>query len=207
MAGSMKPMNRITPSLWASWYYWRNGDGDFLATLRRDKVERTEAMQKGIDFENDVVRYNEGGVFDAKYRNLLAVERVAGAVKGMLYQVDLRREITIDGITYQLNGISDFIGTNHIVDVKYTESEYDLGDMCEKNAGHLFYPYMANMTRFRYLISNGKWVIEESVDHASLAECAAVLIENRLKPMLEDIDASPEMRLWFNRNWLAKSEE
>ena len=50
-------INYITPSLLNSWLYAISEYGDiddFIRTLKREPFERTEAMQKGIDFENIV---------------------------------------------------------------------------------------------------------------------------------------------------------
>lgn len=62
----------ITPSLLSSfsWYLKESFTKteaeqrqEFLQTLRREKTPTTEAMQKGIDFENDIHFYCDYGVF------------------------------------------------------------------------------------------------------------------------------------------------
>ena len=95
----------MTHSLLSSWLYAmkenpyedasteRDPYAEFLQVLRREPTPTTEAMQKGIDFE-DLVTDIVNGVGDTQNRWYDAAQKVAGYVRGGILQYKARRIIT-----------------------------------------------------------------------------------------------------------------
>ena len=113
----------VTPSLLNSFLYYTDYDvgfsendltdnvrKDFLRTLSRTKSEPTEAMQKGIDFENEVYSICNGNNSDCKP----AIE-IANIVKGGLWQQTLKKEFG----QYLLYARADVVKADTIYDIKY----------------------------------------------------------------------------------------
>ena len=102
------PRYMITHSLLSSWLYAMKGNpyedatterdayAEFLTVLRREPTPTTEAMQKGIDFENLVTAITEGKG-DSSNDWYEAAEKVAQIVKDAPLQVKASREIQVNG--------------------------------------------------------------------------------------------------------------
>lgn len=116
-------MDRIllTHSLLSSWLYALKGNpyedatterdpmSEFMATLRRDPTPTTEAMQKGIDFENLVTDIVVGrGDRSNKWYD--AANIVAADVRGGLLQYRAKKPIEVQGVPLLLYGRLDCRG-------------------------------------------------------------------------------------------------
>ncbi|HQB07843.1 MAG TPA: hypothetical protein PK712_08280, partial [Rectinema sp.] len=79
---------------------------DFLSTLRREPIPTTEAMQKGIDFEDLVtdIMLGRGDASDKWYE---AAYEVASIVKGGQLQYRAAKEIEVRGRKILLYGRLD----------------------------------------------------------------------------------------------------
>ena len=113
---------------------WLNGYDSFLPMLKREEIETTDAMTKGLDFEKDII--------DGKYPEL-------NFLNGCLYQTMHYKKIN-DYIG--VFGYSDFIKYDTIYDAKCTSS-YELGKY-KKSCQHLVYTYCMDMEKFEYIINN-----------------------------------------------------
>lgn len=113
---------------------------DFLSTLRKEPFEPSIYMQKGIDFENDVLA--------GKYPEYTPY------IKGALYQVRIWGVCNGIGIS----GVIDFLQPDVIIDTKWAKS-YEVGKYFNSSQ-HIFYPYVTKVYKFKYMI-NPECYIEE----------------------------------------------
>ena len=132
-------MDRIllTHSLLSSWLYALKGNpyedatterdpmSEFMATLRRDPTPTTEAMQRGIDFENLVTDIVVGrGDRSNKWYD--AANIVAADVRGGLLQYRAKKPIEVQGVPLLLYGRLDCLKAGNVIDIKFSGS-YDRG--------------------------------------------------------------------------------
>jgi hypothetical protein len=227
----------ITPTLINSFQYYIEDEfkspadsrADFLKTLSKEKFEPTEAMQKGIDFEDDVRLYCEtnrfnpseairdkrfpwkGGYLDAtnskEYTDLHnkcndyldVIIPIANIVKDGFWQQTCKKELKIGNQEFLLYGKMDVIKRDTIYDIKYT-SNYELGKFLG-SAQHLIYLYCTGLPKFKYLISNGKdfW-IEDYFNNIN--------IENEIKSKINDflsyLENDNEAKNLFETKWQTK---
>lgn len=225
----------ITPTLLNSYEYYiqdefkslANSRADFLKTLSKEKFEPNQAMQKGIDFENDVLdacnnnlvanylkiepRFVElildNGVFltsDMKERAVMkqyihCVENVANIVNSGLWQESVKKDLQIGNQEFLLYGRTDVIKRDTVYDIKYT-GIYELGKFLN-SAQHLIYLYCTGLPKFKYLISNGKDFWQE--DYLNNGN-----IENEIKSKINDflsyLENDSEAKNLFETKWESK---
>lgn len=196
----------ITTTLINSYQYYINDDfkspvdsrADFLKTLSKEKFEPTEAMQKGINFENDIKAKCDNILLDKKenieYETIC--NDIATIVKDGLWQETCKKELKIGNQEFLLYGKIDVVKRDTIYDIKYT-SNYELGKFLN-SAQHLIYLYCTGLPKFKYLISNGKdfW-IEDYFNNVN--------IENEIKSKINDflsyLENDSEAKNLFETKW------
>lgn len=138
----------------------RDSYAEFLTTLRREPTPVSEAMQKGIDFEDMVTAYLRG---ERKLAHswFSAVAKVATIVQGGLQQYKAKREITVQGIPLLLYGRLDFLKAGVIYDTKFSGS-YDVGKYIDNTQHPMYFELVPEAKAFTYLVSNGEWVWPET---------------------------------------------
>jgi len=196
----------ITPTLINSYQYYINDEfkspadsrADFLKTLSKEKFEPTKAMQKGIDFENDIKKLCDNILLDKK-ENIdyeVICNDIATIVKDGLWQETCKKELKIGNQEFLLYGKMDVIKRDTIYDIKYT-SNYELGKFLG-SAQHLIYLYCTGLPKFKYLVSNGKdfW-IEDYFNNVN--------IENEIKSKINDflsyLENDSEAKNLFETKW------
>lgn len=164
----------MTKSLLESWQYvydcWEGGEEkaqeDFLRTLNREGVEETEAMLNGRAFEDRVHKAMEGETIrsDAKWRT--GALAIADILKGAQWQVRFKRDIEVDGMVFELDGILDALKAGVIYDVKFLNKSMNGVDLYGKYldcSQHPAYFYLVPEAReFQYLVSDGEDVYIET---------------------------------------------
>lgn len=177
----------MTQSLLSSWAYTFNAaDGyedaamaDFLATLRREQKEPSEAMRNGINFENLVYEI-AAGKFKAEWDPTGEIEvnsgepigkylypkgyegasKVAEIIKGGVIQVKASRVLETAGMNFLVYGILDALKAGTIYDVKYLNKSMGSAELAGKyleSAQHPAYFYIVpEAHEFKYLVSDGK---------------------------------------------------
>lgn len=138
----------------------RDSFADFMLTLNRKPIESTEAMRRGIEFENLVTAITEGRG-DREHRWYDAAAKVAGIVKGGLLQYKARREITVKGMTLVLYGRLDTLKSGVIYDIKFSGS-YDVGKYIDSTQHPTYFELVPEAPTFTYLVSNGSAVWTET---------------------------------------------
>jgi hypothetical protein len=199
----------ITTTLINSFEYYINDKfkspadsrADFLKTLSKEKFKPTEAMQKGIDFENDIKALCDNILLDKKENINYEVicNDIATIVKDGLWQKTCKKELKIGNQEFLLYGKMDVIKRDTIYDIKYT-SNYELGKFLG-SAQHLIYLYCTGLPKFKYLVSNGKdfW-IEDYFNNVN--------IENEIKSKINDflsyLENDSEAKNIFETKWQTK---
>ena len=208
----------ITPSLLSSYQYyikdeWRSPEdsrADFLRTLSRERFEPNEAMQKGIDFENDIFNYSQTATLasdlfleasnnDKDQEYIECVIAIANIVKGGLWQQTCKKDLQVGNNTFLLYGRMDVVKRDTIYDIKFT-SKGELGKFLNSSQ-HLIYLYCSGLPKFRYLISDGtEFWVEDYVNDGT--------VENRIKSMISDfmgyLENDKEAKEMFLTKWESK---
>ena len=165
----------ITTSLINSFSYymkdeWKTPEdsrADFLKTLSRERFEPNEAMQRGIDFENDIesackdhYKYLDDLNDEKQCKYDAIINNITNIVRGGFWQESCKKEIQIGNKNFLLYGRCDVIKDDTIYDIKYT-SKYDTGKFSD-SIQHLIYLYCLDLPKFQYLVSNLKdcWIEE-----------------------------------------------
>lgn len=164
----------MTHSLLGSWLYTmkenlfedmtteKNPMDEFLLTLRREPTPTTDAMQKGIDFEDLVTAIVTNSPtnpsldkwYDAAYR-------VADIIRGGLLQYKAKRTITVNGMDFLLYGRLDALKAGVIYDIKFS-SGYERGKYVASTQHPTYLEIVPEATCFKYLVSNGSEVWTET---------------------------------------------
>lgn len=161
----------MTHSLLSSWLYTMRENPyedasnekdpleDFIRVLRREPTETTEAMQKGIDFE-DLVTDIVKGCGDESNRWYAAASRVADIVRGGVLQFKARKDIKVHGLDIILYGRLDCLNAGEILDIKFSGS-YDRGKYFGSTQHPVYLEIVPEAKAFTYLVSNGTEVWTE----------------------------------------------
>lgn len=162
----------MTHSLLSSWLYAmkenpyedatteRNSYDEFLKSLRREPTPTTEAMQKGIDFE-DLVTAIVNGTADTSDKWYEAAEKVAKIVKGGRLQYKVSKKIEVAGKEIVLYGRLDALKAGVVYDIKFSGS-YDVGKYFDSTQHPTYLELIPEAKEFTYLVSNGTNVWPET---------------------------------------------
>lgn len=155
----------MTHSLLSSWLYLmkenpyedatseKDAVDEFMQTLRRQPTPTTEAMQKGIDFENLVTDITKG-CGDRSNRWYDAASKVAKVVDGGVLQFRAKKEIQVRGVTLLLYGRLDCLKAGQVYDIKFSSS-YERGKFFSSTQHPTYLEIVPEAKAFTYLISNG----------------------------------------------------
>lgn len=164
----------ITQSLLSSWQrQWANFDkygekadefrekakADFLDALCKEPIPTSEAMQKGIDFENLVTDICAGRG-DTNHKWYEAACKVASEVRNGQFQAIAVKEVTVFGIDFLLYGRLDYLKAGVITDIKYT-GKYEVGKFFDSPQHPMYMELVPEAYEFRYLVSDGRRVWRE----------------------------------------------
>lgn len=161
----------MTHSLLSSWLYaikenpYEDATSDkdpmeeFMLTLRREPTPTTEAMQKGIDFE-DLVTAIIAGKGDPDHPWYNAASKVATIVRGGVLQYRARKQICVGGLTLVLYGRLDALHAGGVYDIKFS-SKYERGKYFDSTQHPTYLELVPEAQHFTYLVSNGTEVWTE----------------------------------------------
>ena len=199
----------ITPSLINSYTYyiqdeWKSpadSRADFLRTLSREKFEPNEAMAKGIDFEDKILRMATLNLLPAEFDDEQdrIVQEIAKIVKGGIWQESVKKELKIGNQEFLLYGRTDVIKRDTVYDIKFSGS-YELGKFIDSSQ-HLIYLYCSDLPNFSYLISDGKdWWREDYHNHAGVEG----EIKSKVSCFLDYLENDKEAKEMFLTKWGSK---
>ena len=183
----------MTHSLLASWLYImkdnpyedatspRDAYQEFLQTLRREPIPPTEAMAKGIEFEDlcyDIAsgkfrpewkpehgypEPNSGEVMEHyKYPRFYdAACQVADIIRGWQIQYRAKKLVEVNGMEFVLYGRLDTLKAGTIYDIKFSGS-YDKGKYVDSTQHPTYMELIPEADQFTYVVSNGQGVWTET---------------------------------------------
>lgn len=154
---------RITQTLISAWEYsFKTDDGydDFIRTLNREKKPPTKAMLDGIRFESCVNNVLDGATIEPEHEWYAVVTELARYLKGSQKQVTLFKEIEVDGQTFLLHGVLDFLKAGVIYDTKFSKT-YHLNKYLQSPQHPLYLELVPEARRFEYLVCDGKYIYKE----------------------------------------------
>lgn len=154
---------RITHTLLSSWIYSMQSEErfeEFVDYLNRKPTPQTTAMRNGIMFENMVYAHASGANLpeDCEWRS--GIEGVTDIVKNSVFQVQLSKDITVDGVDFHLFGILDALGAGHIYDVKFSQT-YKLNKYFGSTQHPMYFALCPEALDFTYVVSDGEYVYTE----------------------------------------------
>ena len=154
---------RITKSLLDSWL-WSfkrdNGYEDFLKTLNRESLKPTEAMLLGVQYENCLNNVLDGVPIAPDHEWYKPITEMAAELHGAQQQVTLFKETEVDGQTFLLHGVLDYLREGHIWDCKYSKHYY-LNKYLGAPQCSMYLSLVPEAMDFTYIVSDGKWVYRE----------------------------------------------
>ena len=205
------PRYLMTHSLLYSWLFAVKGNphetaesdrdyyAEFLTTLRREPTPTTEAMQKGIDFE-DLVTAIVNDDFDAMQRYddkwLDAAYKVADVVSGGVLQYRAKKESQVAGMTCLLYGRLDALKDGEIIDIKFSSS-YERGKYVGSTQHPTYLELVPQASRFTYIVTNGTEVWKEPYRRDETPEIAPIIAD-----FVSWLDANDLMDT-YKEKWLA----
>lgn len=161
----------ITHSLLSAWIYAikdtpyesvnteRNPIAEFMKVLCREPTRATEAMQRGIDFENLVENIMKGNA-DTNNRWYKAATKISSIVGGGVWQLPVSKRICINGINIVLYGRLDALKAGGIYDIKFS-SNYERGKYFDSTQHPVYLELVPEAQHFTYLVTNGYEVWQE----------------------------------------------
>jgi len=175
----------ITHSLLSSWMYVLKGNPyedmtterdafhDFMRVLRREPTETTEAMARGIEFEDLVTDIIEGDA-DTEHHWYRAAAKIADKVKGGVLQFNAYRSLEVDGMDILLHGRLDVLKAGRVMDIKFSRS-YDRGKYIDFTQHPVYLCLIPEAKAFTYLISDGNEVWSETYRRDETADVRVII--------------------------------
>lgn len=205
-------MYLITPTLLEGYrYYMKSAKSrqEFLDSLAKVKMEPTDLMKKGIEFENEIRKIAETcDRYDLEYMTEVYKEvnerddpelEIARIVRGGLWQVSCQKELQIETDCFLLYGRCDVIKEDTIYDIKFTQN-YEVGKYCPSSQ-HLIYMYCTGLSKFTYLVSDGKdWWPEDYFAESDLED----RVRDKVFEFRNYLRHDKEAEALFIENWRAK---
>lgn len=154
---------RITQSLLSAWEYsFKTDEGyeDFLKALSREKKQQTKAMLDGIRFENVLNQVLKGVEIPEEHEWYPVITEMAAELDGAQQQVTLFREVDVDGQTFLLHGVLDYLREGHIWDCKFSK-HYHLNKYLDSDQHPMYLTLVPEAFDFTYIVSDGKYVYRE----------------------------------------------
>lgn len=218
----------ITHSLLSSWLYTmkenpyedvtteRDPMAEFMQTLRREPTTTTEAMQKGIDFENlttailadrQVVKWHERDYKTKEVREVLVpvnehkwlepAKAVAGIIRGGQLQYRARKLIRVGTMDLVLYGRLDALKAGRVFDIKFS-GRYERGKYTGSTQHPVYLELIPEADAFTYLVSNGNELWTETYRREETRDVIPTIYD-----FLDWLYAMGLMDL-YREKWLAK---
>lgn len=195
---------RITQSLLSAWlwsYLKDDGYEDFLKALKREKQPPTKAMLEGVRFENVVNSVLDGAPIDPKHEWLNPVLDITDELWGASQQVTLFREIDVNGVTFLLHGVLDFLKQGVIYDTKFSKT-YHVGKYLTSPQTSMYFALVPEARLFEYIICDGKYVYRERYPRELLGD-GIEPIEKTIDNFMSFLDRQNLLEI-YTENWEAK---
>lgn len=207
----------ITQSLLSAWLYQFNcaeeaaddAREDFLKKLRREKEDQTEAMVRGISFENAVYWLLHGDDYPAydhcesyakrtQEREFKCIAQMAKLMQGGAFQVTAYKNKRIAGENFLLMAKADWVKAGEILDCKRV-SNYEVGKYFESVQHPMYLEVIDGAKCFKYEVCDGDDIYEERYTREDIPQSIDGIIEE----FVADLKAT---NLWetYTNNWESK---
>jgi len=163
MSGNPRSKVRITQTLLSSFeWVFKKDDGyeDFLRTLNREKTQPTKAMLDGIRYENCLNSVLNGEKISTDHEWYAPIAEMSMELWGAQQQVTLFKETQIEGQTFLLHGVLDYLRAGHIWDCKFSKT-YHLNKYLGVPQTSMYLALVPEALDFTYIISDGNYVYRE----------------------------------------------
>lgn len=179
----------MTHSLLSSWLYLlespfeseeRNPLDEFMQVLRREPTPTSDAMRKGIVFEDLVTAIAGGeqyfghipvdpkdpraGMVPMDIRDhqwYSPAKEAADIIRGGIIQYVAKRSAVVDGVDLLMYGRLDVLKAGSIFDIKFT-SRYEAGKYFDSTQHPMYMFIVPEANSFSYLASNGSYLWQET---------------------------------------------
>ena len=192
---------------------------DFLATLKREPKEPTEAMINGTNFENlcyelasgkNVVEEVHDGTVcpvngEANYSRSFpkwytGAKKISEIIRGGQFQVPVSCDLTVAGRDIWLYGICDVVRAGTIYDVKFRNKSLGSADVYGKyldcSQHSIYLRALPEASRFIYLMSDGEDLYTEEYDRKN-----AKPVEYYVMNFLSWLQSSPDLMKIYEERW------
>ncbi len=192
-------MYLITPTLYNAWNYFMDSEQpkeEFLDFLNKKPFEPTEAILKGINFEDAVHELDLiGTTSKVEGEELECAKDIAETIKGGFWQ----HAVSMQYKDYIFYGKCDVIKGKTIHDIKRV-STYEIGKY-QDSIQHLIYMICTDIPNFEYDICDGKNVYKESYTKERDTFDKVLSMTNS---MINWLKVNPEFWEAFDKNWKSK---
>ena len=192
---------RITQTLISAWEYsFKTDDGydDFIRTLNREKKPPTKAMLDGIAFENVLNNVLKGEHIPTDHEWYAPITEMARELDGAQQQVNLFRDVEIDGQPILLHGVLDYLRESHIWDCKFSKTYY-LNKYLTSPQTPMYLALVPEAFDFTYIVSDGKYVYRERYPREIVPS-----IEPTIRQFLKYLDKHGLMEI-YKEKWSVNS--
>lgn len=215
---SVQPRYLMTQSLLGAWQYMFDCYEDnseearesFLAYLRREPCEQTDAMLRGISFEdavNGLLRYDTSPLIRhvtahakrSMESEAACIGRVAEIVAGGAYQLKAYRDVTVDGENFLLMAKCDWVKAGVIFDCKRV-TNYEVGEYLDSPQHPMYFAVIPNAREFRYIVADGEDVNIETYRREDIP-CP---IESTIAQFVGYLKSEPWLWEIYADKWAAK---
>ena len=143
MIRTVKSMLYVTASLLESWRYClKNQDtfDEFIKVLKKEKKESNEVMERGVEFEQNVINGN-----DPEFSEI---------VDGGAYQFYGKKVIDVDGEKIMILGYLDVLKDSVIYDIK-RPIQYKCGKYYDSFQKDVYFELVPKAKEFIFLVFDG----------------------------------------------------
>lgn len=173
---------------------------EFLKALRRERIEPTEAIINGWNFENCCYGCAEGSPIPDEFRKWESgVREIVPLIRGGQFQVSIKKDIEVDGMLFELHGVLDVLKAGVICDIKFKNKSFNsidvYGDYLECPQHPAYFYLCPEAYEFCYLVSDGDGLYIESYRPE---ECKP--IEYYIRNFIEGIKASGDFET-YKKYW------
>ena len=190
----------VTQTLISSWYYaltTENGNDDFLATLRREKKQPTKAMLAGQKFESIINAVCNGAIITPEHEWYKPITEIVEIVKHAQQQVRLYRDIEVEGMSFVVNGVIDYLYASQIFDAKFS-AIYRVGKFLTSPQTQFYFYLAPEAKSFTYLVSEGEYLYQEKYTPDEVEP-----IERTIKNFIDYLKRTSLLDVYLS-NWQSK---
>ena len=155
---------RLTQSLLSSWLWsYKKEDGfkEFVNDLNLIPKQPTEQILNGIQYENCLNSMLNGEHIPETHKWYKPLAEMSKELNGSQQQVDIKSNIIVDGVMFQLHGILDYLKAGVIYDCKFSE-HYQLNKFLLSSQHPMYFKLVPEAYKFVYIISDGHFVYKET---------------------------------------------